>query len=177
MLHCSYHLAVASLSLDMGYLFLVGSSIFLLMVVQQLVAILVLFTGGDGHMSFDSAVLNRKLLSIIFKHAKDLRLKYLRMLLNEKRDEWSKELETTYIFINVNFITVNSSSSSLSSAIHILNHEKFCCAKDCPKFFTCIISFNPHNSCIRWVQWLSPHFPYWKTEAQKRFRNFPKVPS
>ena len=66
---------------------MVGSSIFLLMVVQQLVAILVLFTGGDGHMSFDSAVLNRKLLSIIFKHAKDLRLKYLRMLLNEKRDE------------------------------------------------------------------------------------------
>ena len=39
----SYHLAAASsLSLDVGYLFLVGSSIFLLMVIQQLVAILVL---------------------------------------------------------------------------------------------------------------------------------------
>ena len=38
----SYHLAAASLSLDMGYLFLVGSSVFLLMVVQQLVVILLL---------------------------------------------------------------------------------------------------------------------------------------
>ena len=39
----SYHLAAAtSLSLDVGYLFLVGSSILLSMVVQQLVAILVL---------------------------------------------------------------------------------------------------------------------------------------
>lgn len=37
-------------------------------------------------MSFDSAILNRKLLSIIFKYAKDLRLKYLRMLLNEKTE-------------------------------------------------------------------------------------------
>ena len=38
-----YHLAEASsLSLDMGYLFLVGSSILLSMVVQQLVVILVL---------------------------------------------------------------------------------------------------------------------------------------
>ena len=37
----SYHLALASsLSLDMGYLFLVGSSILLSMVVQQLVVIL-----------------------------------------------------------------------------------------------------------------------------------------
>ena len=37
----SYFLTVASsLSFDMGYLFLVGSSVFLLMVVQQLVAIL-----------------------------------------------------------------------------------------------------------------------------------------
>ena len=39
----SYHLAAASsLSLDMGYLFLVGSSVFLLMVAQQLVVILLL---------------------------------------------------------------------------------------------------------------------------------------
>ena len=39
----SYHLAAgSSLSLDMGYLFLVGSSILLLMVVQQLAVILVL---------------------------------------------------------------------------------------------------------------------------------------
>ena len=37
-------------------------------------------------MSFYSAILNRKPLSIIFKHAKDLRLKYLRMLLNEKTE-------------------------------------------------------------------------------------------
>ena len=38
-----YHLGVASsLSLDMGYPFLVGSSVLLLMVVQKLVAILVL---------------------------------------------------------------------------------------------------------------------------------------
>ena len=41
--------------------------------------------GGDGHMSY-FAILNRKPLSIIFKHAKDLRLKYLRMLLNEKTE-------------------------------------------------------------------------------------------
>ena len=39
----SYHVTTASyLSLDVGYLFLVGSSILLSMVVQQLVAILVL---------------------------------------------------------------------------------------------------------------------------------------
>ena len=38
----SYHLAAASLSLDMGYLFLVGSNVLLLMVVQQLVVILLL---------------------------------------------------------------------------------------------------------------------------------------
>ena len=37
----SYHLAVASLSLDIGYLFLLRSGIHLLMVVQQLVAVLV----------------------------------------------------------------------------------------------------------------------------------------
>ena len=43
------------------------------------------FMGGDGHMSY-FAILNRKPLSIIFKHAKDLRLKYLRMLLNEKTE-------------------------------------------------------------------------------------------
>jgi len=41
--HPSYHLTViSSLSLDMGYLFLVGSSVFLSLTVQQLVAILVL---------------------------------------------------------------------------------------------------------------------------------------
>ena len=40
-LHLSYHLVVASsLSLDAGYLFLVCSSVLLLMVVQQLVGIL-----------------------------------------------------------------------------------------------------------------------------------------
>ena len=38
----SYHPAMASLSLDVGYLFLVGSSILLLMVVQQLVVIVML---------------------------------------------------------------------------------------------------------------------------------------
>ena len=38
----SYHPAVASLSLDVGYLFLVGSSILLSMVVQQLVVIVML---------------------------------------------------------------------------------------------------------------------------------------
>ena len=65
---------------------MVDSSILLSTVVQQLVAILVLFTGGDGHMSFYSAILNRRLLPIIFKHAKDLRLNYLRMLLNEKTE-------------------------------------------------------------------------------------------
>ena len=37
-------------------------------------------------MSFYSAILNRRLLPIIFKHAKDLRLNYLRMLLNEKTE-------------------------------------------------------------------------------------------
>ena len=37
-----YCFAVTSLSLDMGYLFLVGSSILLSMIVQQLVAVLVL---------------------------------------------------------------------------------------------------------------------------------------
>ena len=41
-LHPSYHLIAASLSLDLEYLFLVGTSIVLLVVVQQLVAILVL---------------------------------------------------------------------------------------------------------------------------------------
>ena len=50
----SYHLVVASLlSLDIGYLFLVWSSILLLTVVQQLVA------GGDEHMSFYSTILNQ----------------------------------------------------------------------------------------------------------------------
>ena len=39
------------LSLDMGYLFLVGSSILLLMVVQQLVAILVLSQEMRAHPS------------------------------------------------------------------------------------------------------------------------------
>ena len=38
----SYHLAVASLPLDMEYIFLIGSNILLSMVVQQLVVILVL---------------------------------------------------------------------------------------------------------------------------------------
>ena len=38
----SYHVTTAScLSLDMGYLFLVGSNIFLLMIIQQLAEILV----------------------------------------------------------------------------------------------------------------------------------------
>ena len=41
-LHPSYHLIAASLSLDLEYLFLVGTSVVLLVVVQQLVAILVL---------------------------------------------------------------------------------------------------------------------------------------
>ena len=38
-----------SLSLDVGYLFLVGSSILLLMVVQQLVVILVLWQEMSAH--------------------------------------------------------------------------------------------------------------------------------
>ena len=42
MLIASYHITEDSLSLVMGYLFLVGSSILLLMVVEQLVAVLVL---------------------------------------------------------------------------------------------------------------------------------------
>ena len=42
MLVAPYRLAEASLCLVVGYLFLVGSSILLLMVVEQLVAILVL---------------------------------------------------------------------------------------------------------------------------------------
>ena len=57
----SYHLAVAtSLSLDSGYPFSVGSRVLLSVVVQQLVAILVLSTGGDEHTSFLSTILNQK---------------------------------------------------------------------------------------------------------------------
>ena len=41
-LHPSYPLPAASLSLDMGYLFLIGFSVLLSMIVQQLVAVLVL---------------------------------------------------------------------------------------------------------------------------------------
>ena len=48
----SYHVTTAScLSLDMGYLFLVGSGILLSTVVQQLVAILVLLQEMSKHPS------------------------------------------------------------------------------------------------------------------------------
>ena len=40
-LHLSYHLILASLSLDMEYLFLMSSNVILSMVVQLLIAILV----------------------------------------------------------------------------------------------------------------------------------------
>ena len=51
----SYHLAGTSpLPLDMGYLFLVGSNFLLLMVVQQLVAILVLLQKMSAHPSLPS---------------------------------------------------------------------------------------------------------------------------
>ena len=54
-----YRLLVASpLSLDVGYLFLVGPSVLLLMV-QQLVAILVLTQGEDERISFYSVILNQ----------------------------------------------------------------------------------------------------------------------
>ena len=50
--HPSYHLtATSSLSLDVGYLFLVGSSILLLMVVQQLVAVSLLLQEMSAHPS------------------------------------------------------------------------------------------------------------------------------
>ena len=45
--HLSYHLAVAS-SLDVGYLFLVGSTILLSLVPQQLVVVLVLLQGENS---------------------------------------------------------------------------------------------------------------------------------
>ena len=44
--------AASPLSLDMGYLFMVGSSVLLLMAVH---------TGGDKHMFFYSAILNQSL--------------------------------------------------------------------------------------------------------------------
>ena len=54
-----HHLVVASpLSLDVGYPFLVGSSILLSMVVQKLVGALT----GDGHMSLYRAILNQSAL-------------------------------------------------------------------------------------------------------------------
>lgn len=54
-----HHLVVASpLSLDVGYLFLVGASILLSMVVQKLVDA---FT-GEGHMSLYPAILNQSTL-------------------------------------------------------------------------------------------------------------------
>ena len=49
----------SSLSLDVGYLFLVCSRVFLSMVVQQLVAILVLLQ-EEMTLSFYSAILNWK---------------------------------------------------------------------------------------------------------------------
>ena len=51
---------VAFLSLDMGYLFLVGSGILLLMVVQQLVKILVISQEEMSACPFYSAILNWK---------------------------------------------------------------------------------------------------------------------
>ena len=63
----SYHLAVASsLSLDMGYLFLVCSSILLSMVVQQLVVILVFSQEKSECTSFYPAILNQKQAGITF---------------------------------------------------------------------------------------------------------------
>lgn len=55
-------ISASSVFLDVGYLFLVGFSILLSMVVQQLVAILVL-TGGDEPRPFYS-ILDHKVLSI-----------------------------------------------------------------------------------------------------------------
>ena len=52
---CSY-----SLSLDMGYLFMMGSSILLLMVIQQLVVILVLM---QEQMSAYFTILNQSMIS------------------------------------------------------------------------------------------------------------------
>ena len=60
-LHPSYVIAaVSSLSLGVGYLSSVGSSILLSMVVQQLVAIFGALAGEDEPTSFYSIILNQK---------------------------------------------------------------------------------------------------------------------
>ena len=62
----SYHFSVASLSLDIGHLFLVSFGILLLMVVQQLVAVLV-FLKEEMSMHLYPTILNQKPVTFFLK--------------------------------------------------------------------------------------------------------------